>query len=382
MRTMGGTRHRRQRGLGSLRYRFGCWRIRYTHAGRLVEQATDIRDPGESGRRKAEDLLLRKVKTTDTPLYVAPSAEKVRFEKLVDLIERDYARKENRSRIDYKVAHLAAHFGGWRAMAIDSDHVEAYADARIKAGAAVATVNRELAALRRMFKLAVRAKLLPSMPAAIELRPEHNRREGFLDPPDLAVALDALRAKEQVAADLVEIAYYTMLRRENVVGLTWPMVTDRQVDGDQLVAGTLRLPGTMTKNKRPMVLPLSGGLLAAFQRRWLERSLLTPHVFHRQGRPVRTFDAAWEAARAATGRPDLRVHDLRRSGARTLRRQKIDQLTIMARGGWKTNSMFERYSITDEQDQLDATAALDTARAAPGPPRVTPLPRSKRPKRS
>jgi hypothetical protein len=53
-----------------------------------------------------------------------------------------------------------------------------------------------------------------------------------------------------------------------------------------------------------------------------------------------------------------------------LRRQRVDQLSIMARGEWKTDAMFKRYSITDEQDQLDAQAAMDRAMAAPSWHRV------------
>jgi hypothetical protein len=61
--------------------------------------------------------------------------------------------------------------------------------------------------------------------------------------------------------------------------------------------------------------------------------------------------------------------------ARALRRARVDELTIMARGGWKTRAMFARYSITDERDQAEAQAKLDAALAAPGARRVVPLTR-------
>jgi integrase len=372
---------RRVRGDGSLRLvnkpgRTPIWYARWYHRGRRVEQSTGF---GETDRTKALKFLRAKLKDAGTPRYVAPQAERLRFEALCDLIRRDYERKGNRSAIQYKLDHLADHFGGWAALAISTEAVEKYTDARMEAGAAVATVNRELAALRRMFRLAVKTGRLPSMPT-IELRPENNARQGFLDPPDLEVALAALRGCEPVIADVTEAAFFTCLRRGNVLALTWPMVRPEEDGAGQLVGGELRVPGSMTKNKRELVLPLSGRLLDVFARRWTERSLKTPHVFHRHGKPVVRFDAAWEAARKATGRPDLKFHDLRRSGARTMRRKKVDQLTIMARGGWKTPSMFARYAITDEQDQIEAQAALDEALASAGPSKVTPLRR--RPGRS
>src|SRR5262249_9994926 len=51
------------------------------------------------------------------------------------------------------------------------------------------------------------------------------------------------------------------------------------------------------------------------------------------------------------------------SGAqgRALRRAGVDELTIMALGGWRTRSMFARYAITDSRDLADAQAKLNAA---------------------
>jgi len=101
-------------------------------------------------------------------------------------------------------------------------------------------------------------------------------------------------------------------------------------------------------------------------------------VFHRRGRPALRFDDAWAAAAEEVGLPGLLFHDLRRSGARALRRLGIDELTIMALGGWKTRSMFMRYSIVDTWDLAEAQAKLDAALAAPGPRKTVPLRRGPR----
>jgi integrase len=85
------------------------------------------------------------------------------------------------------------------------------------------------------------------------------------------------------------------------------------------------------------------------------------------------FDVAWRKAAAAIGHPGFLFHDLRRSGARALRRAGVDQTTIMRSGGWKTEAMFRRYSITDEQDQREAQDKLDAAFATRGRRTVVPL---------
>jgi integrase len=80
------------------------------------------------------------------------------------------------------------------------------------------------------------------------------------------------------------------------------------------------------------------------------------------------FDAtnlrrAWDAATISIGLPDLLVHDLRRSGARNLRKAKVPESVIMQIGGWKTASMFRRYGIVSTEE-LDA--AMDALEAKNG----------------
>jgi hypothetical protein len=121
--------------------------------------------------------------------------------------------------------HLLETFAGRKALSITSEEVEEYLDARIAAGAAVATANREGACLRHMFRLALRKKILPKWSTPeIELRPEDNIREGFLEPADLDAFLTALRGRDPVIADLAELAFLTLMRRGNVLGLIWPML--------------------------------------------------------------------------------------------------------------------------------------------------------------
>jgi integrase len=59
--------------------------------------------------------------------------------------------------------------------------------------------------------------------------------------------------------------------------------------------------------------------------------------------------------------PNLKVHDLRRTGARNLRRAGVDRDIIMRIGGWKTESVFRRYNIVDEADLRDATQKLENS---------------------
>jgi integrase len=361
----------RQRHTGSLRLRRNVWWARYYHNGTRVEVST-----GEIERPKALAVLRAKLKDADTARFVAPAVDRVRFADLVTLLQQDRARKRLRSRIAQHLAPLTEAFAKVPARHLTTQMVDHYVERRLAAKYEPATINRELAALRRMFRLAVRKGVLPSMPV-IELLPEDNVRGGFLDPPDLARFLEVLRTHDPVATDATEFAYRTLLRRGNVLGAAWAWFSLDVVRG-HVVGGGMRIPGSATKNKKALTLPLTGDLVALLDRRWQVRVETCPYLFHRDGVPLVRFDAAWQQAAHAIGRRGLLFHDLRRSGARTLRRAGVSEDVIMKLGGWKTRSMFTRYAIVDERDLADAQAELDAALALPGPPRVVPLPRPRR----
>ena len=63
-----------------------------------MQKSTGIRDDGTAPTRtRALKILRAKVKVADTPAFVAPSAAKLTFEDLWDLLVADYRRKENRT---------------------------------------------------------------------------------------------------------------------------------------------------------------------------------------------------------------------------------------------------------------------------------------------
>jgi integrase len=82
------------------------------------------------------------------------------------------------------------------------------------------------------------------------------------------------------------------------------------------------------------------------------------------GQRVSDFRTGWKNACERAGRPGLLFHDLRRTGARNLRRLQVSEGVIMKIGDWRTRAVFERYNIVDETDLADAARRMDEKRAA------------------
>jgi integrase len=143
-------------------------------------------------------------------------------------------------------------------------------------------INRELALLRRAYKLGIESERIHRMPT-IRLLTECNVRQGFFEPAEF----DALLAKlpEDIRA-LATFAYHAGWRwRSEVAPLTWS-----QVDLD---AGTVTLPPGMTKNGEGRTMILFSPLRELLEAQWSQHVALYPGrslVFHRDGRPIKAFD--------------------------------------------------------------------------------------------
>lgn len=331
------------------------WWIKYSRNGKTFRESAH-----SDNKRKAERMLKHRLAELETGTFPGLHVERVRVDELAEDFLRDY-RINNRKSLDDAEArwklHLKPFFAEMRAVDLSSGLIARYVDARQQEKAANATINRELAALKRMFRLAQQAtppKVLRT-PAFPKLT-ENNARIGFLT--------DAQR--DTLAAKCAEIGLW--LRAMYEVGCTYgwrvseiQTLRVRQVD---MEARTVRLdPGT-TKN--------GAGRVVTFERESILSQLLSAcvhgkstddFVFTREdGKPVRVFKATWKKVCTRAGVPGLLFHDLRRTAARNLRRAGVAENIIMQIGGWRTRSVFDRYAIITENDIVDAVRKLEADR--------------------
>jgi integrase len=248
-------------------------------------------------------------------------------------------------------------FGDRRAVQVTTSEIKAYISARQSERAANATINRELAALKRMYSLAMKDERLYRRPH-IPMLKEDNVRQGFFE----REQLEAVRRHlPDYAKPIVTFGYITGWRiRSEVLPLQW-----RQVD---LKTETVRLePGT-TKTREGRTFIITPELRACLEGQrtatdTLQRQTgqIVPWVFHREGRPLQGFRRAWKSACRAAGVPGRIPHDLRRTAVRNLERAGVSRSVAMRMVGHKTQAVYERYAIVDEAMMREGAAKLAAA---------------------
>jgi integrase len=343
---------RRPRGFG-LAYRRGrIWWVRYYVQGREHREST-----GTIQRADAERLLKARWKQIGAGRFVGPREERVTMGELFDALVEDYRQNGRRSlaTLGFRLAPLREAFGLVRASEVRGADVERYKVERLAAKSrrglpvAPATLNRELAALRRAFRLAIRQERLAHAPA-IALLAEHNVRQGFVDVAGFERLAAAL---PEPLDDVARFAYSTGWRKGEVLTLAWPSV--------DLAGRRIWLRREHSKTEQPRVIVLQGELLALMERHWAARLEGCPLVFHRGGAAIVDLRKPWKRAARAAGLPALRFHDLRRSAVRNLDKAGVSETVAMHITGHKTASVYRRYRIVDEQDVARALGLVEAA---------------------
>ena len=331
--------------------------------GRQIFRNTHTSDKPEAERQLAI-IVGEKAKGTPIaphPLTLAEAIKNVKAAKAADGKEANYAYNK----------HLAPHFGlRTKLAAITTPRIREYVAKRLGAGAARATVNRELEALGFAFSLAMRDRAIHAKPH-IPALDETNVRTGFFERDEFERMVERLGSRDRKGRvrfenlqDAARFGYVTGWRLGEVLGLTW-----RNVD---FKAGEVRLdPGT-TKNGEGRVFPMTQQLRALLLRRRDAQPTVTgkrpkvvaiekgEHVFTtKKGERIGNFRKRWRKACAAAGCPGRLYHDLRRTAVRNLVRSGVSRSVAMRLTGHKTESVFERYNITSPDDLRDAARRLD-----------------------
>jgi integrase len=341
---------RRQRGTGRIFLPKGSsvWWLQYYQNGVKQRESAETSD-----RKEALEQLKLRIAELTTGSVTGLTPKKTRISELAEDFIRDYKINGKTSLDDAEARwrlHLEPFFGRMKASQVTSVLLNKYVDKRQEADAANGTINRELAALKRMFNLGHEATppkifFIPHFPKLAE----NNVRQGFLE--------DA--QYQRLLESCLEMWFQALVEAGCTYGWRIGELLKLRVNHIDLENRVIRLhPGT-TKNKEGREVTMTQAIHDLFEL-CIEGKAPEDFLFTRpNGKRVRDFRDAWDKARTAAGVPALLFHDLRRTAARNFRRAGIAEGVIMKIGGWKTRSVFERYAIVSHTDIEDALQKLE-----------------------
>lgn len=227
---------------------------------------------------------------------------------------------------------------------------------RMNEGVGTAYINRSLACLRRMLRLAQDEGKIRVIPR-LKFLPEPPARKGFLDDVQFEKLLNLLPTHLR---PLIEFLYSSGVRLGEALQVTWG-----QVD---FTRETIRLEAEQTKSGQARTLSLSSRLSAMLQPL---KGKKTEGVFD-----ATNLRKEWERGCDACGLgtvtkvegqyyttySGLRLHDLRRSAVRNMVKEGVPQTVAMKISGHKTDAVFRRYAIVSDEDIREASRRVELAR--------------------
>jgi integrase len=303
-------------------------------------------------------LLKRRLAEVETKTYIART--NVKIDELVTDLFAEYRQQGRKSIATAEwrwKKHLEPFFRKLPADDLNTDLMQRYCAKREAEKASGASINREMAFLKRAFHLAMRrtppkVRACPVMPAYKESAP----RTGFLEDAQYTpLAMECSKVGLWLRA-LLTTAYSFAFRKGELLSLRV-----KQID---LANGTIRLEAGTTKNGEARVVKMTREVATLLTACVIGKKP-DDFVFTREnGKPVEGFRKVWASVCKRAGVPDLLFHDLRRSGVRNLRRLGVQESVAMRISGHKTREVFERYNIVDEADLADAASRLDTKQNA------------------
>jgi integrase len=356
------------------------WWVKYYVNGRPVRESTDTEKEAEAKR-----FLKLREGAAAAGAPIAPRVDRILYDEVAADLRAHYhatGRWKNLGELKRELMHLGRFFRGRRAASITPDLVLRYITERqttkthLGGLTSNATINREVALLRRMLRLAARHGKMLHVPM-FELLKEAPPRAGFFEADRYEAVRRHLPEDLRVA---VAFAYtYGWRMRSEVLTLE-----RRHVD---LRAGTVRLDPGSTKNSEGRIVYLTrelktllAGQLDRVHRLGRRLGRVIPYVFpnlsgrylgHRRG----DFRKVWATACRNAGCPGMLKHDFRRTAVRNLEIAGVPRSVAMKITGHKTESVYRRYAIVSDADLQDAVRRLaGITTGITGRPDVAPAP--------
>jgi site-specific recombinase XerD len=322
--------------------------MRFTYHGRQVRRST-----GTTDRRLAEAIVGKvRAQIVEGRFFETREETTRTFEELMEryLVEHAAKKSEPRHYRGY-AKRLNAFFGGKLLAEITPKHIVDYKNRRYAAGLKPASINRELASLKKAFNLAVREwEWCRENPVSkVSREPENNKRDRWLSVEEEARLLQGCAPWLR---ELVMFALHTGMRMGEILALTW-----RGVDVSRRTVMVVR-----SKNGERRTIPVNHTVLSVLKEKATLRSLKTDLVFCSKtftplesGHLRRSFRLALSKATI----DDFHFHDLRHTFATRLVQAGVDLYKVQRLLGHKSPVMTQRYAHHYPESLREGVEILD-----------------------
>ncbi len=360
----------------------------YAHGKQQREPACHVRtgaklEATEKNRHEAERYLKSQLDKLAAErgggqAFVGPQQKRITVNEILDALENDLKLRDKwNGKVASVVKPLRERFGAWRAVDLSTETIGKYIEALREEGYSNSSVNNRTRLLGQAFKVAIRNKRLSQQPFIPRLSTIGNERQGFFETADFEAVVAKL---PDYLRDFCRFGFLTGWRKGSIDSLRWSNV------GEDVIY----LRAENSKTRKPETMPLEGELRELIERRRAASVIraenaeprFAEYVFHHDGERIADFRKAWatacvasglgkmtcpkcgaesakrtcEACKIATRYSGAIFHDFRRTASRNMISAGVPQAVAMKITGHKTDSMFRRYAIVNEEQKREALA--------------------------
>jgi integrase len=332
--------------------RCNTWWMSFMYQGQQVRRST-----GTTDKRLAKAILGQvRVQIIEGRFFEKPEAQHRTLTELMDRYTSEHAaRRANHRRELTSVKNLKAFFGNPTLDEITPKRIVAYKNQRYTDGVKPATMNREIATLKKAFNLARREwEWCTDNPVCrVSMEKEHNARDRWLT---VEEERRLLPAAAPWLRELMVFAIYTGMRMGEILALTWA--------GVDLFRRTVTV--FRSKNGERRTIPVNTTVLDLLKHKYATRPGTADIVFHSENQtPLdgsnirRALNLALDSAKIH----DLHFHDLRHTFATRMVQAGIDLYKVQRLLGHKSPIMTQRYAHHYPESLREGVDALETGRS-------------------